>query len=540
MRPSRLKMRGIGPYAKQVDIDFSSLNANGLFLITGATGAGKTSIFDGITYALYGKTNLNDDEKLNGILSDYIDADDYKNAFVEFSFELDGIDYKVKRTPKYPYINRNGKEASKAETCTVEFKDKIIDNKSEVERCIEEIIKLSYPQFKKIMMLAQGSFNEFIKSNSNDKASILNQIFETDIYEKFEEKLKEKKDDLNKKLETERNKAIMSIKSLKIDKEEWKNILKQEYIDYKNIEIILNEEIELEKTKGLELKNKKNGLNDKRDKIKKEKIEIEILNKGIDFLREIEDNYKIILEKSEDIKNLKNEEKKHQNSLKMKSSVDAHEKLFKDLSDNTKKLEEWNRKTIIIKNENEEDISKVIEYKIQLKEIEIQVEKFKKLDYEKKDHDKLIEEEIQIEKKIEKIKIEFSMVKEKKLELEKKLEKLDREKKITFEKVELREELDKEISELKIKIKNIESIMDVLNKKNESNQLLDKLKIEELKEKEKVLEALEEYDNLSKLWFQNEAYKLSAELKTDEPCPVCGSKEHPNPVKKPENLATEK
>ena len=139
MRPIRLKMSGIGPYASEINLDFSKLNEEGLFLITGATGAGKTSIFDGITYALFGKANFDDNEKKNGIICDYIDDKEKSKAYAEYTFDLDGIEYRVRRTPAYEYINRNGKLSKKSESVEIEFKDEIKTKVQEVQKAMDEL-----------------------------------------------------------------------------------------------------------------------------------------------------------------------------------------------------------------------------------------------------------------------------------------------------------------------------------------------------------------------------------------------------------------
>ena len=151
MRPIRLKMLGIGPYATEIDLDFSKLNEEGLFLITGATGTGKTFIFDGITYALFGKANFDDNEKKNGIICDYIDNKEKSKAYVEYIFEIDDINYRVRRTPTYEYTNRNGKLDKKHETVEIEFEDVIKTNKKTVDKLIEEDIS-----FEDIRLFCHG------------------------------------------------------------------------------------------------------------------------------------------------------------------------------------------------------------------------------------------------------------------------------------------------------------------------------------------------------------------------------------------------
>lgn len=541
MKPIRLKMRGIGPYAGEVDIDFSSLNENGLFLITGPTGAGKTSIFDGITYALYGKTNLKDPEKLNGIISDYIDENEHKDAYVEFCFELDNIDYRVKRMPKYNYINRNGKESVKGESLEVEFRDKILNNKVEADNYIEkDIIKLNYDQFKKIMMLAQGSFNEFIKSDSKDKSIILEQIFETSIYSEFEKKLKEKRDNLNKNLEKSRNEIKGKLSSLNISHENWNKTLEKSTLDYENIETILDIEIKTNEEITEKLTEEKKKLEKKLEFLREEIIKANGINQNIEKFYDAEKNLKILLESSEEIAELEASKKRAEDALKIKSTVDSYEKICKseELAKEEYKIDSTELDNL--KNSNQEDISNIENYRDEHKKIEIKISNFEKLESEKCFYDKVLKEITNLKEIVELIKKEEAELKNEVLNLEKNLEELSAEREEIRKKLELKKEIEDKISIMKEENTRLDILIDILNKKEETARNIGDLTEKLKKQEQGALEALNIYSNLQNVWFQSEAYKLSSKLENGKPCPVCGSEEHPLPAEKPENVPSQK
>ena len=191
MRPLKLTMSAFGPYADREVLDLEKLGESGLYLITGPTGAGKTSIFDAICYALYDSSSgeMRDDSMLR---SKY--ALDSADTFVELEFICNDKIYKVKRNPEYLRPKARGEgfttQLAKAELI---FPDgRIIDkSKKEVNKAIEEIIGLDKEQFLKIAMIAQGEFRKLLLAPTEDKKKIFRKIFKTDKYEVVQNKLKE-------------------------------------------------------------------------------------------------------------------------------------------------------------------------------------------------------------------------------------------------------------------------------------------------------------------------------------------------------------
>ena len=164
MKPKKLVLSGWGPYKGQTEVDFTKLEDRGLFLITGATGAGKTTLFDAITYALYGNMSGSMREK-NSVRSDFAEEDTV--TFVEFVMQHGGKEYRIVRNPEYmrPKKKKGGKSAytKEKEKAALYLPDgKTVEGSNEVNRKIQEILILDYRQFKQISMIAQGEFAKLL------------------------------------------------------------------------------------------------------------------------------------------------------------------------------------------------------------------------------------------------------------------------------------------------------------------------------------------------------------------------------------------
>lgn len=187
MRPLYLTISGWGPYKDLVEIDFEKLKETGLFLITGPTGAGKTTIFDAISYALYG--NLSGDMREKGtVRSDFAAAE--VKTFVKLTMEHDGKIYEIERNPEYlrPKKRKSGEAeyTTEKENAILRYPDgKVIEGMKEVNAKLLDILVLDYNQFKQISMLAQGQFSKLLNAGSKEKVAIFREIFGTHIFDRF-------------------------------------------------------------------------------------------------------------------------------------------------------------------------------------------------------------------------------------------------------------------------------------------------------------------------------------------------------------------
>ena len=157
MRPLKLKISAFGPYAGVTELDMDSLGRSGLYLITGDTGAGKTTIFDAITYALYGEAS-GENREASMLRSKY--AEPATPTEVELVFENGGKTYTVKRNPEYqrPAIRGEGMTLQKADASLTMPDGRIITKLKEVNSALREVVGVDREQFAQIAMIAQGDF----------------------------------------------------------------------------------------------------------------------------------------------------------------------------------------------------------------------------------------------------------------------------------------------------------------------------------------------------------------------------------------------
>ncbi len=190
MKPVKLTISAFGPYADITEIDFERLGGQGLYLITGDTGSGKTTIFDAIAYALYGEAS-GDVRKADMFRSRY--AGEETPTFVEFIFDYRGKRYTVKRNPEYQRPKGRGKgytlQRAGAQLYYPDGREPVSRSK-EVTRAVTELIGLDRKQFTQIAMIAQGDFQKLLLAGTEERGGIFRQIFGTGLYQRLQERLK--------------------------------------------------------------------------------------------------------------------------------------------------------------------------------------------------------------------------------------------------------------------------------------------------------------------------------------------------------------
>lgn len=195
MKPIKLIMSAFGPYAETMPpIDFTKFEGKGLFLIGGDTGAGKTTIFDGICYALYGVTSGSYRDTKN-LRSEYAKKD--TTSYVDFYFTHQNKSYHVYRQPAYERPKKSGQGFTmETEKATLyEEGVPVADGVKSVNEAVKELLHIDDKQFKQIVMIAQGEFWELLNAKTDKRTEILRSIFMTDGYRCIENQLKNKLDD---------------------------------------------------------------------------------------------------------------------------------------------------------------------------------------------------------------------------------------------------------------------------------------------------------------------------------------------------------
>ena len=219
VKPIKLTASAFGPYADKIEIDFTKLGKNGLYLITGDTGAGKTTIFDAISYALYGEAS-GKDRKADMLRSKY--AKDDVKTFVRLEFSANGKTYTVERSPAYERPSKRGtgfvKENPYAQITYHENPprtERISGKQSDT--LIEDIVGIDAKKFKQIAMIAQGDFREVLRTGTDGRVQILRNIFKTEKYALLQRKLLDEKNKCNEELQELTNKMCLSVSSLSCD-----------------------------------------------------------------------------------------------------------------------------------------------------------------------------------------------------------------------------------------------------------------------------------------------------------------------------------
>lgn len=490
MRPIKLKITGFGPYAGVTEIDFNKLGNGGLYLITGDTGAGKTTIFDAITYALYGNPSGNNRE-VSMFRSQY--AAPATPTEVELLFSYYGKEYLVKRNPEYERANKRGEGTTKEPAGAVFIAPGAapITKIKEVDQAIRDVIGIDRNQFCQIAMIAQGDFLKLLLAPTRERMEIFRHIFKTELYANLQERLKREAGNLGDECQTIRNSIAQYIRGITCEKEEeaypkveeaWQGKLVME-----DTLALLENLIEKDNQKEKELEEEKSLKQSELDKIKAELIKAEEL-------------------------------------LLAKKELERKDLLLQRLQEEEKSCEERYKEL-----KEKEPLSK--EYTEKAAGIQASLPDYDELDSGKK---LLVDNHLFLERKSEQIAVTEQRI----IKLEEEAENL------TKEEIYLRT-----AGEEKIKIENEKAVIEEKGKKLSAlRKNIDNLKeiksqyqlaVKDYESKsEKTKASEEEYRRKNKAYLDAQAGILAETLKEGEMCPVCGSINHPRLAAKPENAPT--
>ena len=200
MKPLKLTVAGFGPYAGVQELDFASLGTGGLYLITGDTGAGKTTIFDAITFALFGEAS-GDSREPSMLRSKYTAAD--APTYVELTFAYGGKEYTVKRNPDYERAKTRGTGTTRqsAEAVLTCPDGRVVTKLKDVDKAVREIIGLTREQFSQVAMISQGDFRRLLQADTRERQKIFRDIFGTGLYVTLQNRLKEQAGELRERRE---------------------------------------------------------------------------------------------------------------------------------------------------------------------------------------------------------------------------------------------------------------------------------------------------------------------------------------------------
>lgn len=209
MKPILLTMQAFGSYGEKTEIDFQK--GGDFFLISGDTGSGKSTIFDAMMFALYGEVSTNGSGKENELLSQFVDVrNDKPLVSLVFTAYQHGQEetYKITRTPRHirPAKRQGAKQQEEGETAELLMPDgsQYPGKLSDTNRKIEELVGLTADQFRKVVMIAQGEFMDFLRADSKAKTALLRDLLKTDYYYQLSERLKTLAKEKNTAAKTQR------------------------------------------------------------------------------------------------------------------------------------------------------------------------------------------------------------------------------------------------------------------------------------------------------------------------------------------------
>ncbi len=480
MKPLKLTINAFGPYAEKTEIDFSKFGDNGIYLIAGETGAGKTTIFDALSFALFGETS-GTDRGTKSLKSDFVDE---KNlGYVDLEFLSHGDKYFLHRECSYKKTNRNGKITAVSEVAELIKPNKeTVSGSKDVDAEITQILGIDKNQFSQIVMIAQGEFKKFLLAKNNEKVEIFRNIFKTDIFNSFQFRINElSKKSLAEKKDTE---LILTSKIESVDSAE--NAELQELINSKNIH---NANLILDLLKTI-IDNDATTMSTLNiDKDKNQKI-LSKIDKDITKNQTIQANKQKLVELQEKLpeikQNAENAKKAHQELVNLEPE---REKLSAEISKLTSSLPEYDE----LENKNKE-----LENKNSI--LSKTQDSIKNI---KDKNEKLIQQNKNDKAELEKLKnVEIDLIKANG-ELEKLKSKQDK-----------LNELLNQNNEFVLVSKNLATQKDKVKKSDEKYQDL-------------ALTAKNLYDK----FIGNQAGLMAKDLKEGEKCPVCGSVHHPELAK---------
>lgn len=488
MRPLKLSFESFNSYANNTSIDFEEFNSNGIFLITGPTGSGKTTIFDAIKYALYGEASGVDRKNISNF-SDFANLE--SPSTVTFEFLHRGVKYRIERISSYQVFKKDKNLEADKKTAnhktTVNFyqlidgEEKLLaSNTRKVNEEVQNLLGIDKNQFSQIVMIAQGDFSKILTADGNDREKLLRNIFNTEIYQQLQERLKVDTSQLEKEHEKNLTTAKNALQGINLNDQEQSDKVLEYLKNEKTILSHLNEIHTFIEEQNSALNKEANSLDSKAEKLSDRKDALtgdlalvqsnQKTKDQISACNEYLDLHKPILDQKESA------------YLEAQKNESEIEKLRSDIT----KLEE--------KMHRYDSASKQVE------SIELEISK---LDSQLLEHKQQIE---LLDKKSTETQTLQNELKEKKQRLEANSNKLT--------------EIDRLISEIEQTIKRKENTDDYSEKLEEEQVALEELSI-------KYNHSKEAYQSAEDKFNAAQAGILASKLIEGSPCPVCGSIHHP-------------
>ncbi len=524
MKPLRLELQAFGSFSETADVDFERLDGRKLFLIHGPTGSGKSTLFDAMCYALYGVTSgIRDGKEMRSK-----QAEDDLETVVRFTFQIGEETFFVERKP--PYIKTGNKNETPHKATFYRLNSRGIPAEeplvkvSEVNERLKSILGFDEKQFVQLIMLPQGEFRRLLLSSTDEREAILARLFKTGLYERISLKLAEKSKDFRKKYVILDQKIATLLNSLELNSREEL----QEKIQ--NIGEDLNSKNKILSDLQKEFREKSEQL-EKGRQLAVAFRDYEMVKKSIDLHGEQKEHIEKLdaklkeAEKAESFRIPVLEIEKLENKIPV--ARERIEKLEKDLKIKTAELSESKKVVEKMKSQSQEWEQKkttIQRFKDFIPVLEKKDELIIKEGKQKESVQKLDNQILEWKNELEQIQETLKKQEEKLPALEKEAGQntiIENDLKSYQRATESRKHLkEKEAYKSKLE-KEIENLFDELSEAGDK--------------KSKLISLFQDKDLQ---WRKNQAALLAKDMNVGEACPVCGSKEHPNPAPIPDELVT--
>ena len=373
MKPIRLELKEFGPYKHEI-VEWDKIINEPIFLITGKTGSGKSTLFDAFVYALYNKTTSGKDIASLRTKT----ADDKTRTTVIFDFELKNKLYRVERT--LAYTKKGNKNQTSGKVALIEIVDNnenvLATKEQDVKEKIEQIIGLDDKQFCQLIILPQGKFKDFLLSKSSEKKETLRSLFNTFFYQKFIDKLsayaKEQDNDYKLKERELITKFDQFIFDEKLDKFEF---LKEENFENVNIQINNQGNIISEKENVL------TNLNKELENLREEHAKITKLNDKFVEFDKLKEKYEEIIKEENNIIEIQNIIKKLEELEKNIDRISEYNKLIMKENELVKKKEDLEKDFKDYSNKRDSNVKLGEQLEVEKKEIEVIKNKLAEVKY---------------------------------------------------------------------------------------------------------------------------------------------------------------
>lgn len=531
MKPLKLTLINFGPYAEQV-FNFERLQQVPLFLITGKTGSGKTTIFDGITFALFGET-AGGDRSAASLRSDF--AEPQAETLVVLEFEHQGQHYRITRNPKQLLAKKRGSgmheiaAAAKLESFDGEKKQAELTKVRDVNLKIEAILQLNRQQFVQIVLLPQGDFRRFLLSDSNEKEAILRKIFRTQLYQQWSETLREFLKSQQGKITQQQAAIKQAFKKIRwedpavvldeLNSTEQLKLLAQQQT---RAQISLQDLAVAKKQAAVAVQNQQNELTAGK-KLNQQFTELKQLQNKLQISHQQQPKY---YKQAEQIKILEWAQKQQPLFVREQELQQRLQKVSLNLQ-TTKKQQQQQQQVL-------QEFQKQKELLLEQKEVQQQRETTKVLLTEQKSQ---FEKAAGLTKKVQhqdeqvkKIEIEQKLQQKKLSQLTEKLEK------IAGLQTELPQLLQQRnlVDQTKLQLTHFkEQVVNLLQEQQALQALTTEVKQLQIKFEQAQLQSSNQqtaYQQLHDAWLNNQIAVLASQLSPGAPCPVCGSLNHPQPA----------